>query len=129
METKKKLKIRKRLRDSFRHNSFPRPIYCGYCGIKTKTEAHHFRYDPEDYVFICKKCHDNLTLRDGVSGQKGEKHHKSKITNEQAIEIFFSNLSYKELSNMYNISKTTISQIKNKRLWKHLWSGDNIKGV
>ena len=54
---KEKLKLRKRLRDAFRHNNFKRPTHCNYCGKETKIEAHHYRYVPEDYVWVCKKCH------------------------------------------------------------------------
>ncbi len=60
MEAKKKLKVRKRLRDSFRFNNFLRPTNCNYCGNECKIEVHHYRYEPEDYVWVCKKCHSKI---------------------------------------------------------------------
>ena len=60
MDESQKLKIRKRLRDAFRFNRFPRPTHCNYCGIETKIEAHHYRYEPEDYVWVCKQCHSEI---------------------------------------------------------------------
>lgn len=60
MDSKQKLKIRKRLRDSFRFNCYPRPTHCCYCGRFCKTEAHHYRYEPEDYVWVCKQCHAKI---------------------------------------------------------------------
>lgn len=60
MEPKEKLKIRKRLRDAFRMNRFPRPTYCNYCGKEDKIEVHHFRYKPPDYVWVCKRCHSDF---------------------------------------------------------------------
>ena len=60
MDKEERLKIRKRVRDAFRHRKYQRPKYCGYCGLKTKIEVHHYRYKPEDYVWICRTCHSNI---------------------------------------------------------------------
>jgi hypothetical protein len=48
---------------------------------------------------------------------KGESNGSSKLTQKQAEEIFHSNLPLKELSVIYNISMSTISQIRNKKKW------------
>lgn len=47
--------------------------------------------------------------------------HFIKLTEEQIIEIRKSNLLQKELSVIYNVNKRTISQIKNRHSWKHLF--------
>jgi hypothetical protein len=43
---------------------------------------------------------------------------KRKLSKEQAMKIFQDNRSYKELSLLYKVSKGTIYQIKNKRVYK-----------
>lgn len=52
--------------------------------------------------------------------KRGEEHHYSKLTNEQARDILNSILSVKELSAIYNITIHTIYSIKNRKSWKHL---------
>lgn len=52
--------------------------------------------------------------------QKGEKCHKAKLTEKQVLEIRDSNLSAKQLSEKYNVSKTTIWSTKRKEYWKHI---------
>lgn len=52
-----------------------------------------------------------------TQNNKGEANGSSKLTQKQAEEIFYSELSLKELSVIYNISMSTISQIRNKKKW------------
>lgn len=47
---------------------------------------------------------------------------KTKLTDEQAIEINKSKLSNRKLAEMYNVDSTIIWRIKNKTSYKHLWS-------
>lgn len=53
---------------------------------------------------------------------KGTEHHSSKLTDEQALEIFNSQgtKSLTELSKQFNISKNTVSKIWKKESWKHI---------
>jgi hypothetical protein len=51
---------------------------------------------------------------------KGVNHHKSKLTEEQVLDIRKSNLSQTELALKYNVKQPLISSIINKRKWKHL---------
>lgn len=55
---------------------------------------------------------------------RGTKNGSSKLTNEQVKEIYLSNLSYKKLSNLFNVSTTNIKYIKCKQQWK--WLTDSL---
>lgn len=51
---------------------------------------------------------------------KGEEHGRSILTEKEVIDIFKSKEPYKNLMKKYNISKSTISSIKNRRNWNHI---------
>jgi predicted XRE-type DNA-binding protein len=59
-------------------------------------------------------------IEDWTKMAKGINHHKSKLTEEQVLEIRKSNLSQTELALKYNVKQPLISSIINKRKWKHL---------
>ena len=46
---------------------------------------------------------------------------KTKLTDEQAKEIFNSQLSHRKLAKLYNITSSIVWRIKNKKAYKHLW--------
>lgn len=54
----------------------------------------------------------------------GENNHEAKLTKEQVYEIcellVNTNTSYDDISKIYNINKSTISRIKNKKGWKEI---------
>ena len=66
--------------------------------------------------------------RDAYHKQKkklwGEKNGSSKLTEKQVKEIYLSDLGCSSLSKMYNVSKTNIRYIKNKKQWK--WLTDRL---
>ena len=55
---------------------------------------------------------------------EGEKNANSKLNNEKVLQIIkllqTKKYSYKEIGNIYNVSDSAISNIKNKKTWKHL---------
>lgn len=55
---------------------------------------------------------------------EGEKNSNSKLNNEKVLQIIkllqTKKYSYKEIGNIYNVSDSAISNIKNKKTWKHL---------
>ena len=51
---------------------------------------------------------------------RGEKNKQNKLSEKQVKEIYLSNLGYKKLSKIYNVSKTNIRNIKKKFQWKWL---------
>lgn len=55
---------------------------------------------------------------------RGENNGLHKLTNEQVKEIYLSELGYKRLSKIYNVSPTNIRNIKKKLQWK--WLTDTL---
>lgn len=55
---------------------------------------------------------------------RGKQNGSNKLTNEEVKEIYLSKSSYSELSKKYNISKTNIVYIKNKKQWQ--WLTDKL---
>ena len=51
---------------------------------------------------------------------RGENNHANKLTEEDVKEIYLSDLSYKRLSKIYNVSTTNIRNIKKKLQWRWL---------
>ena len=50
----------------------------------------------------------------------GVKNGNSKLTDEQVIDIYYSKLSYSDISIKFKISKYVINQIRLGKLWKHI---------
>ena len=64
---------------------------------------------------------DNIRDRNNKGRQaKGINNSQSKITEADVIAIRSSSLTQKELAIKYGISRGNISQIKSRKLWKHL---------
>lgn len=53
-------------------------------------------------------------------GRKGEQHHSSKLTEEQARFVLASPLSGLELAALLGVHKATISDVRTRKTWKHL---------
>jgi hypothetical protein len=54
---------------------------------------------------------------------KGEKQHLAKLTEQQVLEIrqkYANNIYTYELAKEYNVNKSTILRIVNKKTWKHI---------
>lgn len=60
-------------------------------------------------------------VRDGTDA-KGDKHGRAKLTNEQVLAIRANpeNKSYGELSKVFGVAPSTISEIVNRKIWKHI---------
>ena len=63
-------------------------------------------------------------VSDMVRDTEGEKNSNSRLNNEKVLQIIkllqTKKYSYREIGNIYNVSDSTISNIKNKKTWKHL---------
>ena len=51
---------------------------------------------------------------------KGSKHGRSKLTDQQVLEIRSSNLTQKELGKIYGVAHQQISKIKRRETWTHI---------
>jgi len=56
----------------------------------------------------------------GLSSHTGQNNPSSKMIEDEVRFIRESNLKGVELAKMFNISPTTISSIRNKKIWKHI---------
>ena len=114
----------------------------GYIWTGKQTRVHRMSYelfngDVEQNLVVCHKCDNPSCLNPGHlflgtkadnnldrasksrnRNQNGELNSSSKLTSIEVIEIYNSNLSYKEIANIYNISRQTVGLIKNKKRWK-----------
>lgn len=52
--------------------------------------------------------------------QKGEKCHSAKLTDKDVLKIRASNFNAEYLSEIYNVSKNTIWQVKRRSTWTHI---------
>jgi hypothetical protein len=50
----------------------------------------------------------------------GAKNFKSKLTEEEVIDIITNSLTQKANAEKYNVSQSLISRIRRRKLWKHL---------
>jgi hypothetical protein len=64
----------------------------------------------------------NDTVSQGMS-LKGIRHPKNKLSEKQVLEIYNSDMSFRELSILYNVHLSTIGCIKNHRNWSWLTIG------
>jgi hypothetical protein len=56
----------------------------------------------------------------GRKALKGENSCRSKLTEEQVLEIRRSSLSEKELASIYSVNQASINNVKNRKRWKHI---------
>lgn len=99
----------------------------------------HFVGPIPDGMCVCHKCDvricvnpDHLFLgthRDNMldkvnkgrcNARHGSTHHYSTLDEETVAEILVSNEPQVSIAKRYNVSKATISNIKNRKIWKHV---------
>jgi DNA-binding CsgD family transcriptional regulator len=82
-------------------------------GIKTDNRVENLEW--------CTVSENRLhAFKTNLQNAKGEKNSSCKLNNKIVLLIFEDKRNYKEISQQYNISIPTISNIKNKHTWKHL---------
>ena len=75
----------------------------------------------------CTRSENQLhSIRIGLRSAKGEKNSQSKLNEKMVIEILNDQRQYKEISNDYNISISTISDIKRGYSWTHITGINNL---
>ena len=63
---------------------------------------------------------DNILVKRPELRPRGEKHHSNKLSTQQVFEIINSTGSCAEVGWQYGVSKSLVSQIRNRKCWKHL---------
>jgi hypothetical protein len=78
----------------------------------------------QDHLFLGDQNDNNQDcIRKGRArhaGAKGEDHRCAKLTENQVLEIRLSSDKGVVLANLYGVSTSTISDIRNKKIWTHL---------
>jgi hypothetical protein len=60
------------------------------------------------------------SYKTGLASNKGERHPLSKLNNSQVLKIRNDNRKLIEIASEYNLSMTTISEIKKRKTWNHI---------
>jgi len=98
---------------SFKEPEIGRPYVNHKDGVKLNNNLNNLEY--------CTASENvKHARRTGLSKEIGETSHSAKITNKDAIEIFNSTKSSKELASEYNVSRNVIYYIKRGKSWGHL---------
>ena len=72
---------------------------------------------------LCHSCHKQKTVlcKDGYELRaKGESVATSKLTTEQVLVIRSQEGTHDSIAKMYNVTRKTIANVKNRVTWKHL---------
>lgn len=77
-----------------------------------------------DHLFLGTHSDNSKDMSEKGRVSFGENHWNSKLTEERVIKIrnefSFGNITHTELSKKYNVSRRTIGDIVNKKLWRHI---------
>lgn len=79
-------------------------------------------------VFNLEWCTHSHNKREdyrlGIQSKKGEYHHRAKLTNEEVIYIRWlyevGDISHQKIADLYNIKRKAITDIINRKNWKHI---------
>lgn len=99
-----------------------KPVFCPKCKKKRKLELSNkgiYNRDLKNWEWLCRKCHIN---KDGRN-HKGEKNGRAKLNSQKVLEIrekYNTKDDYTKIGKKYKVSYWTISQIINRKLWKHI---------
>lgn len=55
-----------------------------------------------------------------MSKNQGSRNFKSKLVEDEVVDILTSPLSQREIAEKYHVSQSLISRIRSRKLWKHV---------
>ena len=118
--TIKKYLIHRLVAEAFIPNPEKKPQVNHINGIKTDNRLDNLEW--------CTHSENMLhSYKQGLSSTKGEKNSQSKLNTEDVVKIFLDDRMYSLISKQYNISISTISDIKRGYSWTHITKMKNIK--
>lgn len=113
-----------------------KPSFCEHCGIiegkfQWANKSHEYKRDLGDWISLCIPCHRKHDLdengnkrRDTYKFKTLNSQRKGKLTDEQIVEIFLSELPTKQLAEKFNVGPGYITRIQTRdratRITKHL---------
>lgn len=120
--TKATFAIHQLVAQAFLDNPDNKPIVNHINGIKTDNNVNNLEW--ATYSENLSHAY-NTGLRTSVSSKAiGQKNYKRKLKPEQVIEIkrllAEGNLTHKEIATKFSVARSTITEIKSGRRWKHL---------
>ena len=92
--------------EAFIPNEESKPVVNHKNGIKTDNRVENLEW---------------CTISENVIHATKNRLIKTKLTDKEALSIFNSNFSTRELGKIYDVSSSIIWRIKNKKAYKHLW--------
>ena len=101
------------------------PMKCQDCGT-TKAKYYEwanisgkYKRDTNDFKRLCKKCHSSFDIK---SRPRGVDVAKSKLTEKQVLHIrkTYKRRESKKLMEMFNVCRSTIICIVNRKTWRHI---------
>ena len=81
----------------------------------------------ENLEWVTRSENQLHSIRIGLRHTRGENNSQSKLNSNTVLEIFNSNKTLSELALKYNVSKSTICDIKRGYSWTHITGMPNIK--
>jgi uncharacterized protein YerC len=118
--TIKKYLIHRLVAEAFIPNPEKKPQVNHINGIKTDNRLDNLEW--------CTHSENMLhSYKQGLNTTKGEKNSQSKLNTEDVVKIFLDDRMYSLISKQYNISISTISDIKRGYSWTHITKMKNIK--
>lgn len=105
--------VHRLIASAYLENNLNKPQVNHINGIKTDNRL-------ENLEWATRSENQKHSINIGLRSAKGEKNSQSKLNEQSVIEIFKSNEKVKYLSRKYNVSASTISEIKRSKTWTHL---------
>lgn len=99
-------RVHRLVANAFIPNTENKPIINHKNGIKTDNRVENLEW---------------CTSSENITHAIENRYIKTKLTDEEAIDIFNSVLSTRKLGSKYNVNASIIWRIKNKKAYKHLW--------
>ena len=111
----KSFRVHRLVCSAFHKNYENKPQVNHKDGIKTNNR-------PENLEWVFQSENEKHAHNTGLKCFKGEKSLNSKLTEKQARDIKYNykDLSLTDISNIYNIAKSTVSLIRNGKRWAHI---------
>lgn len=95
------------------HGEIPKGFFvCHHCDVPTCVNPQH--------LFLGKPSDNSADMISKKRQAYGERHHKARLVEGDIVAIRAANGTAKTIANQFGVSRETVSQIRNKRVWRHV---------